>query len=457
MNLKRALRVQPGESIAFVGSGGKTTALFALARQLDNPVIATTTTHFSQDQLGLADNLIHSSNFSNIQNFTGLIKPGISLLIGGQVADERVSGVPEKLLGEINQYSKAQGFNLLIEADGSRRRPLKAPAAHEPAIPHFVDQVIVAIGLSGLGKPLTSDYVHRPEKFSAIAGLEGGAEITLVALSQVLKSDQGGLKGIPQNARKVCLVNQADDEKLQAQGKRLSSSLLPIYDSVIVASLLNAPGDVAPQVKPQGSLEAGEVSAVYEPVVAIILAAGGSQRLGRPKQLLTWEGLSLIRHVALTAISSDLEAVLVVLGSSSEKVAAEVADLPIKVVLNLEWESGQSSSTRVGLSAIPDNTGAVIFMLADQPRVSRRLIRTLVERHATTLAPIIAPLVDGKRGNPVLFDCSTFRDFKTVSGDEGGRGLFSKYPINWIDWHDPSILLDIDTDDDYQLLISNST
>lgn len=457
MNLKHALRVHPGESIALVGSGGKTTALFALARQLDNPVLATTTTHFSQDQLFHADNLIHISKVSKFQEIAGSIKPGISLLVGEPVADERVSGVPEKLLAEINQYSKTHGFNFLIEADGSRGRPLKAPAAHEPVIPHFVDQVIVTIGLSGMGKPLNSDNVHRPEIYSTISGVEEGREINSAAISKVLNSDQGGLKGIPQNARRVCLVNQADDEGLQAQGKRLASSLLPIYDSVIVASLLRESSDISPELKSQGPPESVEVSAVFEPVVAIILAAGGSQRLGRPKQLLNWEGISLVRHAALTAITSDLEHVIVVIGSSSEKVEAEVADLPVEVVLNLEWKSGQSSSTRAGLSAIPDNTGAVIFMLADQPRVSRRLIRTLVERHASTMAPIIAPMVDGRRGNPVLFDRSTFKDFNSISGDAGGRALFSKYQIDWIDWHDPSILLDIDTDDDYRLLISNST
>ena len=75
MNLRSALRIQPGESIAFSGSGGKTTTLFTLARQLDDPVVATTTTHFSKQQLAFADHVISTTDFGNIPQFVKLIKP----------------------------------------------------------------------------------------------------------------------------------------------------------------------------------------------------------------------------------------------------------------------------------------------------------------------------------------------------------------------------------------------
>jgi molybdenum cofactor cytidylyltransferase len=72
--------------------------------------------------------------------------------------------------------------------------------------------------------------------------------------------------------------------------------------------------------------------------------------------------------------------------------------------------------------------------------------------HCGSLAPIIAPLVSGQRSNPVLFDRDTFGDLLALEGDQGGRALFSRYPVQWLPWHDVNLLLDIDTPEDYQRL-----
>lgn len=92
-------------------------------------------------------------------------------------------------------------------------------------------------------------------------------------------------------------------------------------------------------------------------------------------------------------------------------------------------------------------------MLADQPHTPVELIASLVEAHAGTLSPLVAPLVQGQRANPVLFDRATFPDLLSISGDQGGRVLFSRYPIQWVPWHDPAVLQDIDTPEDYQRLL----
>jgi molybdenum cofactor cytidylyltransferase len=92
-------------------------------------------------------------------------------------------------------------------------------------------------------------------------------------------------------------------------------------------------------------------------------------------------------------------------------------------------------------------------LLGDQPQVSTRLILSLVEQHSASLAPIVAPIVDGQRTNPVLFDCSTFSDLLDLSGDTGGRALFSRYTVQWMEWHDASALFDVDTPEDYRRLL----
>ena len=125
------------------------------------------------------------------------------------------------LLENVRLFTDERRIPLFIEADGSRQKPLKAPAGHEPAIPGFVHQVLVVAGLSALGKPLTTDWVHRPERFAAITGLEPGDEITPNTLAQLLLHPQGGLKNIPPGARVTALLNQADNQELRDIARKL--------------------------------------------------------------------------------------------------------------------------------------------------------------------------------------------------------------------------------------------
>ena len=97
-------------------------------------------------------------------------------------------------------------------------------------------------------------------------------------------------------------------------------------------------------------------------------------------------------------------------------------------------------------------TGGGIFLLADQPQITPAIIHALVEEHAATLAPVIAPLVLDQRANPVLFDRVAFSDLMTLKGDVGGRGIFSKYKVSYLPWHDDALLLDVDTPEHYQRL-----
>jgi molybdenum cofactor cytidylyltransferase len=188
-------------------------------------------------------------------------------------------------------------------------------------------------------------------------------------------------------------------------------------------------------------------------VAGIILAAGESQRFGQPKPLLLWRGEPFIRHSARTALEAGLSPVIVVTGEHASELQAACAGLGVELVHNPDWESGQSASVKAGLRQLPSEAGAVVFLLADQPQAPSGLVRLLVETHAAGLPPIVAPLVDGRRANPVLFDRLTFPDLMALHGDVGGRALFSKYPIAWVPWHDPSVLLDIDTPQDYQRLL----
>jgi molybdenum cofactor cytidylyltransferase len=457
--------MEPTSCVAFIGAGGKTTAMFKLARELQAGVIVTATTHLGIWQTSLADRhiAIESDSLEGIEGFQGV------LLVTGEAEGERTKPVSEKLLHWLYQYCQNHSLPLLVEADGSRQKPLKAWAGHEPPIPEFADLVVQVAGLSGLGKPLTEEHVHRAEKFAELSDLKIGETISSEALASVLTHPQGGLKNMPGTARKVILLNQADTPGLQSAAQALTSSLLPTYQAVLISSLLH-----------------DKIHAVHEPIAGIVLAAGESKRFGKPKQLLDWKGQPFVRAVAQTALRAGLSPVIVVTGANAEQVEAAVRGLDVVIVRNEAWQSGQGSSIREGILALtpPPSlpqirngkldlrdslefefgggargaegvwVGGAIFLLSDQPQVTTTIIRALMEKHAEGLYPIVAPMIIDRRGNPVLFDRVTFPDLTAIEGDTGGRAVFHKHRVEYLPWHDDGLLLDVDTPEQYERLIS---
>ncbi|MBI4761196.1 MAG: putative selenium-dependent hydroxylase accessory protein YqeC [Chloroflexi bacterium] len=453
LTLARALRMEPAACAVFIGAGGKTTAMFKLARELPAAIV-TATTHLGIWQTSLADRHIATDEdtIENIEGFQGV------LLVTGKPEGERVKPISEKLLHRLHQHCQTHAIPLLVEADGSRQKPLKAWAEHEPPIPEFADLVIHVAGLSGLGKPLSETHVHRAEKFAQLSGLDMGETISLEAIANVLTHPQSGLKNIQKTARRVVLLNQADTPELQSAAHTLTSSLFPTYQAVLISSLLH-----------------DQIHAVHEPIAGIVLAAGESKRFGKPKQLLDWKGQSFVRAVAQTALRAGLSPVVVVTGANAGEVEAAVHDLNVLIVRNEDWQSGQGSSIRQGIKALmpppslrdtsPKSfgfggswegvwVGGAVFLLTDQPQVTTTVIQALKEKHAEGLYPIVVPLVMDRRCNPVLFDRATFPDLMHIEGDTGGRALFQKHRLEYLPWHDDRLLLDVDTPEQYERLIA---
>jgi molybdenum cofactor cytidylyltransferase len=460
LSLAQALRVSSSACVAFIGAGGKTTAMFQLARQLPSPVIITATSHLGAWQIGQVDQHIITESTAPLEELEHGLQ-GV-ILVTGEMDGDRTRPINNDLLNWLQGFCGYHSMPLLIEADGSRGKPLKAWAEHEPPIPSFVELVVQVVGLSGLGKPLREEYVHRPEIFSRLSGLSIGETITSESLVRLLAHPQGGIKNIPTHARSVALLNQADTHELQSAAQGLSQSLLPYYDSVTVSSM-----------------EQEKIFAVHEPISGIILAAGESSRFGRAKQLLDWKGQPFVRAVAKTALEAGLRPVVVVTGANAEQVQAAINDLDVTVVYNDEWKGGQGSSIKAGIAALTPpslpqieqhlprsyrkhshavfGVGAAIFLLVDQPQVTTSILRALVEKHAEGLYPAVAPMVMDQRANPVLFDRITFSDLMKLEGDVGGRAIFHRHHVEYLPWHDDRLLLDVDTPEMYQRLISDET
>ena len=202
-------------------------------------------------------------------------------------------------------------------------------------------------------------------------------------------------------------------------------------------------------------------------ITAIVLAAGTSTRLGMPKQLLDYQGRPLIRHVVKTILSSQVQDIIVVVGSRAEKVSEALKGLPIRIVINEAFADGQSTSVKKGVSALQKGSAllegstlmeesfqkGVLFALGDQPLLKTETIDLLIQEF-NTHAGIIVPYYQGTRGNPVIFAEKFLPEFQLLSGDTGAKEIFRRYQeeIHRLDVEDIGVIFDIDTWEDYNRL-----
>lgn len=190
-------------------------------------------------------------------------------------------------------------------------------------------------------------------------------------------------------------------------------------------------------------------------VAAIILAAGGSSRLGRPKQLLDWFGKPFVKQLVDIAHHMKLNPVVVVTGSSYEAIEKAVEEENIIIARNEDWQKGQSSSMQVGCNAFQSQqTDAFIIFLCDQPQVSQELIEKMLLEAQREDIDIVATSVNGKICPPTLFKTKCLDGIMTLQGDQGGRALFNQYNTQELEWHDDRLLQDTDTEEDYIKLMS---
>jgi molybdenum cofactor cytidylyltransferase len=188
---------------------------------------------------------------------------------------------------------------------------------------------------------------------------------------------------------------------------------------------------------------------------AVVLAAGASTRLGRPKQLIVIEGETLLRRAARLAVEAGFSPVCVVLGFEAEPMQAALAGLAVEVVLNRDWQEGMGSSLRYGMEAITKQErqpAAVLVMVCDQPRLSADHLRELAARHqaAQTVGDvaITASAYARRAGVPAIFSLRIFPELLASSGDRGARDVIRAHAgaVQTIPW--PAGDLDLDRPED---------
>ncbi len=442
MLISQALRIHPKAVVAFVGAGGKSTALFRLADELvaqNWRVITTTTTHLSAAQVQGRGSVVlrYGPSPAFLARVRDALRTNLHVtIVGGEAPGDKVAGIPPARIEELAVLEPVDA--ILVEADGARMLPLKAPAAHEPVVPAATTLLVPVAGMSAIGAPLDDEHAHRPRVIAALTGSQLGAEITPAILARVLSHPAGGLKGKPSGARVIALVNQVETEAQRLAARTVAHLLLghSEIDAVAIGAVRDA---------------ANPIQETYRRVAAIVLAAGAGTRMGeRVKQLLPWRGRTLIQNALEIAERSQVDETILVLGARAEEIRAAIGPVPARIVANPDWEQGHSSSIRAGLAALAPQFDAAVFVNADQPLLTPSIIDALIQRYAATGAHIVVPLYAGKRGSPVLFDRTHFAELMKLHGEQGGREVLAHHPVESVEFADSAAGFDIDTPEDYQ-------
>lgn len=189
-------------------------------------------------------------------------------------------------------------------------------------------------------------------------------------------------------------------------------------------------------------------------ITGLVLAAGESKRMGRPKMLLPFRSKTVIESVLDESLKSNLDKVLMVLGGDSEVIRKQIQSIPAETCFNPEYKKGMLSSIQAGLRNLPPGTDAVCLILGDQPQIQAAVIDQLIEVFDKSKPKIMIPVYNKRRGHPVIFSAEYIDEIFTLDPDIGLRQLMQRHPddILEVKIRAAEILEDLDTPEDYERL-----
>ena len=416
--------------ISIVGAGGKTKLLYLLGNHLQNTgfkVLLTTTTMVYYPD---AD-----ENSSNI-TFWGshIIEQGI-----GQEFEQdkrKIKGFEKE---EMECFVRSGQFNdfdfVLIEADGAKRMPIKAPNENEPVVIDFSDIVIGVVGLDSLGKAINEENTHRPAELTKIFNKNLGDIINENDIKNLVLSEKGLFKSSPVLAKKILVLNKADTAEIIKSGEKIIDFLMNGLNGYSNSMVSNFKIDYFVI----SSLEMGKIHKVFHRLhrlSIIVFAAGEGKRMGAEKLILELDGIPILKKV-LKALELLKTAEIIEIAETviiAETILVYSADIILdlaekheidKVIKNPEPERGMSSSLKLAIEKVSPDTDAFMFFMGDQPFISKKTIEKLISKWLEDTSRIVVPCFAGKKGNPVIFPSSFKKQLMEVTGDKGGREIIN--------------------------------
>lgn len=224
--------VDPEGVVAVVGAGGKKSTLYALAAELDRSVL-TSTVRIPPFEGHVSRLVVTDSPLDALESND---RWPLGLVPGRDGDRDRYLGYDTET---VDRIAAATDAPVLVKADGARRRLFKAPADDEPQIPTAANVVVPVASVRAVGEPLDESTVHRPERVATLTGRAVGEPIETGDLVTVLTHTNGGLKGVPADARVTPLLNMVDDADLESVARKVASGLLghPQIERVVLGRM----------------------------------------------------------------------------------------------------------------------------------------------------------------------------------------------------------------------------
>ena len=380
--------------ISVVGAGGKTSLIFAWARELaaaGKSVVITTTTHMYRPEVSPGMTLIDSfpANIEDAFRTSGIVIAAVP----DPYRPDKIAAPPDDVLEGLREAADV----VLIEADGSRRMPLKWPGEHEPSVPDYTDVTVCVAGLAAVGKR-TEEAVFRANEMPDVIKRD---TVDVNLIHKILASRSGGQKGVRGEFR--VFLNQVDDDIDRLAAAYRLQQILGVFGIQSAWGSLIEPED--------------------KKIAIILEAAGDSKRFGSNKLLHIMEdGRPMIASI-LDAVR-PLETYKKIIVTQYDEVA-ELAS-GFDVARNDRPDLGISHSMQLGLMDAGD-ADAYMFCVCDQPGLKASTLERLIEAYKKGTAGIASLAWQGKMCNPKIFSSRYREELMRLSGDTGGRQILASH------------------------------
>ncbi len=394
--------------VVLVGGGGKSSIIAELAQRAaaeNKSVITTTTTHIYEPGKWYTPSEVIE------------VQKGEIYCVGYKGKNGKLRGISDDEAAELLEKCEL----LLIEGDGSRGLPIKAPAEHEPVIPPCAELVIDVIGIDCIGKTI-AEACHRPEYAVKIPEYEISADtiITPEIAAALIMSENGGRKNV-RCAYKAVInkVNTASDEKKAAK----------------ILERLDCEGYISGR-----------------PVSAVAMCSGESKRMGKENKLfLEVNGEKMYHHTIELIDKLDFYDKIAV--SVYDEILSETKKRGFKAFFNTRANEGISQSVRIGAENAEGD--GIMYFTCDQPLLKADTVQRLINKYYET-GKIIIPRCGENEYSPCIFPSRLRNELMSLKGDRGGKKVSRKYPelTEYVELDDETELADIDNKDDYEKIRS---
>jgi molybdenum cofactor cytidylyltransferase len=439
MKLQHAFEIVPGDVVAFIGAGGKTSALIALGYELAESgwrVLATTTTRITDDQLDLFPVAMRADSAPD--DISAALNDDKFVFLYEGIRGTEVYGPEPAMVSRL--IDVVDSDVILVEADFAGGLPLKAPHVGEPNIPPETTLVIPVASLAVLGQPLDSDHVYNAQAIIDRYGFPEGGRIKSPWVAQVIRDEALGLHGVPGKTRVIAFLNQASATGYN-RGRARAIARMALRQARLNGVAIGSARGVEPVLE------------VRRAVGAVVLAAGMSTRMGESKVLLPWtDGKTIIEQIVETLLQSRVDHVVVVTGYMAREVKERLSPLGVTIAHNRSYKSGEMiSSLKVGLAALPDHVAAAMVVLGDQPRLQPKVLYQVLSAHAESAGELIIPSFERRRGHPILIGRRYWPEIAALPKDGTLRDVIETHAdhIRYVPVDTDSILRDVDTPADY--------